>query len=149
MPLEYFHPHSILPTATLVRKPLCDALCVRGQKRWWSGLMWVEAQMSSPSSGHHPEWVSTHTVLITPRFFEERSHLCLMICSLASDDTLIYWVVCVLEMSLMLIQIFIYCASMMMPFTFRLSYSRHGMSFIPNSHQTFPCYKTTLWSTLP
>ena len=30
MHLEYFHPHSILPTATLVRKPLCDAWRVRG-----------------------------------------------------------------------------------------------------------------------
>jgi len=77
MPLEYFHPHSILPTATLVRKPARScAACVRGENDDGNSDVRGSADVKH-SWHHHSAWVSTHSTLLTHGFLQERSPLCL------------------------------------------------------------------------
>jgi len=109
---------------------LANVGCV--EWKWWAKrLRWWEAQISSSGWHHHSTWVKTHTTLFTPMFFEERSHLFLLVL-FTFDDTLNYGCgVCLGDMYLRFIHLFIYCAIHFIPITFRWSSSRHCMSFKP------------------
>ena len=77
MHLEYFHPHSIPPTSTLVRKPARScAVCVRGEHEDGNSDASGSADVKH-SWHHHSAWVSTHTVLLTLILGQVRSPLCL------------------------------------------------------------------------
>ena len=83
--------------------------------RWW------EAQISSSGWHHHSTWVKTHTTLFTPMFFEERSHLFPhdLPTHVRWHTEILGWCVCLGDMYLRFIHLFIYCAIHLIPITFR------------------------------
>ena len=115
-------------------------------------LMFVAAQTWNTTCipSHDRLWVNTHTVLLTLILDQERSDLFLWVLFMF-DDT--HWdiglCVCLGEMYLMLIHLYMDCAFHCIPSTFKLSFSRHFMSFKPHSPHTLHRYRTTLFPKLP
>ena len=107
-------------------------------------LMFVAAQTWNTTCipSHDRLWVNTHTALLTLILDQERSDLFLLVL-FTFDDTLNYGCgVCLGEMYLMFIPLFMDCAIRWIHITFRWSFSRHCMAFKPHSHQTFSGYRT-------
>ena len=96
MHLEYFHPHSIPPTATPFGSQLAHAWCA------WE----VKKGDENSDAGWSAMWIiigiiiqhgSTHTTLFTTRFRRAQPSISPMMNPLASDDTLNSLVVCVFQ----------------------------------------------------